>query len=69
MRKLSSRAQPRSIVGISLVASVAGKMLLSQNQKRMNTVRGTGRNRREEIAQNDTGGEPTKQDLGLGKLV
>jgi len=50
------------------VASVAGKMLLSQNQKRMNTVRGTGRNRREEIAQNDTGGEPTKQDLGFGKL-
>jgi hypothetical protein len=35
----------------------------------MNSVRGTGRNRRGEIAQHDTGGEPTKQDLGLGKLV
>jgi len=27
----------------------------------MNTVRGAGRNRKREIAQNDTGGEPTKQ--------
>jgi hypothetical protein len=35
----------------------------------MNAVRGMGRNRRGEIAQNDTGGEPTKQGLGLGKLV
>lgn len=35
----------------------------------MNAVRGTGRNRRGEIAQNDIDGEPTKQDLGLGKLV